>query len=71
MTKSEAIPQEVHEKAGAVARALMGMPYKPIEESKKSGPVLPTQSADSVESVESDESVNSVELLNEEKLPKE
>ena len=50
MAKSEEIPQEVHEKAGAVARALMGMPYKPIEESKKGGPTQPARSSGSVES---------------------
>ena len=61
MAKREAIPQEVHEKAGAVARALIGMPHKPIEESKKGGP---TQLADSVESDESDV------LLKEEKSSK-
>lgn len=68
MAKSKAIPQEVHEKAGAVARALMGMPYKPIEESKKGGPTQPAQSSGSVDSVESDESDI---LLKEEKPPKE
>ena len=65
MAKSEAIPQEVHEKAGAVARALMEMPYKPIEESKKGGPTQPAQSTDSVDTVESDEQDV---LLKEEKL---
>ena len=64
MAKNEAIPQEVHEKAGAVARVLMQMPYKPIEESKKGGPTQPAQPAQSADFSESDE------LLKEEKPPK-
>ena len=56
MAKREAIPQEVHERAEAVARTLMEMPYKPIKESKKN---LPTQPADSSESDESGKEENS------------
>ena len=68
MAKQDGISQEVHEEAAAVARTLMRMSYKPLEQSKKGGP---TQPAESDESSESEESSKSVELLKEEKPPKE
>ncbi len=65
MADQEAISPEDHERASAVARTLMRLPYKPLEQNKKGGPMQQVQSADPVESDESDV------LLKEKSPPKE
>ena len=62
MANQEAITPEDHKRAAAVARTLMRMSYKPLDQSKKGWPAQPAQSADLSESDE---------LLKKEKPPKE